>query len=123
MKLKVGDIIVHKTLGLMVLIETISERSSSLRNHHGNPLFRMDRLIASKEWSWILHDKTIEAGKVRLATDEDIIESLTWQLCTLNIDGISLTIMPESECIVIEEYMLDRAAIAKLKKALEELQV
>ncbi len=130
--MKVNDIILHKNLGLMILVEEYPKKdysNSFAFKLHGTPLFRMMRLMSSaganESNTWTLHDSSLH--KVRLATDDDIIEALTDGLCTIYLDdNITLSFNPidESMCLSGDDSIyLTKSSIKLLKKYLKELNV
>lgn len=125
MKLKVGDIINHKNLGLMLLTEKL-DGTNTLFKRHENKIFRMIRLFGDNENSWLLYDKTVEAGKiVRLATDDDIIEELTYRLCNFEIDVFfSFQYIPTEDLFLLdthgESIVIRRDHMEKLTTILKE---
>lgn len=136
MKLKVGDIINHKTLGLMVLTEVYPKQNpKSLQFHfHGEALFKMQRLISEDHVKYILYLKTLEEGKVSLATDEDIVERLTDCIGSSEISEsggegggglVRLHLYNKERGIALSDdfsfIYLDEKAIQALKKKLDEI--
>src|ERR1035437_3231943 len=92
-KLSVGDIIYHRILGLMVLTEAVADQNEAGFSFkiHGKKLFRMSHLFTENPTVYSLSEKSLY--RVRLATDEDIIEELSRDIC-------SSAISPEIELFV-----------------------
>lgn len=132
MSFNVGDIIVHNSLGLMILVEKCPgdylPRTIAL---HGIALFKMERLNSHKGSNkWILYDQGIEKYRVRLAADEDIIDALIHSLCTQKIGNqFETSFYPKDRAMSIYSVdsdnfiYLDIEAIKCLKRHLKEISI
>lgn len=130
MSYKVGDMILHKRLGLMVLTEDLNRKEELLSKYHGVSLFTMKCLISGSEASYTLKEKSLD--KTRLATDNDICEKLSEMICDISLtDNLAITFYPNSEAISIRSIgdtdngwiWLEKDAIKALKKQLKEINV
>lgn len=97
MRFKVGDIVVHKLLGLLCL-ELAKPRLST------NPLFTARRLMGDGEHLYYLYESSLD--KMRPASDEDIVNELIYELSTTKIGNKTVTLTENSVIIYeLDDYI------------------
>ena len=135
MTFNVGDIIKHRSLGLMILTERCSESEQKGVGHrlHGNKLFRMQKLIARPELEdngWILYESSVKRSEVRIADDNDIVASLTAYALDDDISAdIGIDFFPAERTISLyskdlnDHIVFNEQEIKTLIKKLSELNL
>jgi hypothetical protein len=128
-QLNVGDIIYDSRFGLMLLtLKRPGTESGLAFRLHGKSIFNMTPVMSDQNHSFVLHEVSVLEGRIRLATDEDIINALSDTLHQEQISSeVQLTIYPESRNIAIyhsgngECLILDEAEILELKRILKQI--
>jgi hypothetical protein len=118
MNYKVGDIIRHKNLGLMVLMSACDDSECrTLAGLHGKALFKMTHFCSESETRYILHQSAIDQGKVGLATEDEIVSELTDLTYSSEVTpDLHLHVFHQQKRVAIESRFCDEWLFLDLKE-------
>ena len=131
--LKIGDLIIHNTLGLMLLTEDLSDTDNPYSSKiHGQPLFKMIKFLSSSNNQWILYQSSLDESasyskKVKKASAEDILSTTKSWFSHINLSKeTSISLSPDDELFPLAIHGQDQTIcltadeIFKLKELLDK---